>query len=49
MDRTPNRTDDEGRTPDATADNLAPDERAPEDPGNTQLDADPDLKREEDR
>lgn len=46
MDRSENR---DGRTPDATADNLDPAELVPEDPANTQLDADPDLKREEDR
>ncbi len=34
----------DGRTPDATADNLAEDERTTTDPGNTQFGTDADLK-----
>lgn len=37
----------DGRTPDATADNLADDEKTPADPGNTQFDVDADLKTPE--
>ena len=34
----------DGRTPDATADNLADDEQTTTDPGNTQFAVDADLK-----
>lgn len=37
----------DGRTPDATADDLADDERTATDPANTQLDVDADLKTPE--